>query len=199
MSFSRASSRLIGVLNKQTISAPATRAAASISPQLSQPITASSVSKWFLPRISVPSFRRAESTSSNGSQYPRPLSESQQPTEEEKEQLAQRRSQEPAYMITFTCRPCGNRSSHRISHHGYHKGTVLIQCPSCKNQHVISDHMKIFMDSAMSLEQILARHGRQITKGKLEGDVEWWQDGSIRSLNDKAEEQNGNPETKSQT
>lgn len=110
-------------------------------------------------------------------------------------------------MITFTCRPCGNRSSHRISHQGYHKGTVLIRCPGCKNHHVISDHMKIFMDSATSLDQILAKHNEKITEGKLEGDLEWWQDGSIRSLTDKAEEkpadkaekeQPGDTETKSQ-
>ncbi|RDW93736.1 uncharacterized protein DSM5745_01058 [Aspergillus mulundensis] len=34
-----------------------------------------------------------------------------------------RRAQEPAYQLTFTCKPCGERSSHRVSKHGYHRGT----------------------------------------------------------------------------
>ena len=49
----------------------------------------------------------------------------------------------PAYELTVTCRPCGDRSVHRISQQGYHHGTVMITCPSCKNRHVISDHLKV--------------------------------------------------------
>ena len=48
-----------------------------------------------------------------------------------------------AYEITFTCKPCKHRSAHRITKQGYHKGTVLITCPECKNRHVISDHLKV--------------------------------------------------------
>lgn len=51
--------------------------------------------------------------------------------------------QRPVYQLTFTCRPCGHRSAHEISKHGYHTGTVLITCPKCKNRHVISDHLKV--------------------------------------------------------
>ena len=49
----------------------------------------------------------------------------------------------PAYELTFTCKPCKHRSTHRISKHGYHKGTVLITCPECSNRHLISDHLKV--------------------------------------------------------
>jgi len=49
----------------------------------------------------------------------------------------------PSYELTFTCRPCLARSTHTVSKQGYHKGTVLITCPSCKNRHVISDHLKV--------------------------------------------------------
>ena len=49
----------------------------------------------------------------------------------------------PAYEITFTCKPCKHRSTHTISKHGYHKGSVLITCPECSNRHVISDHLKV--------------------------------------------------------
>lgn len=49
----------------------------------------------------------------------------------------------PTYQLVFTCKPCGFRSGHTISKHGYHAGTVLITCPECKNRHVISDHLKV--------------------------------------------------------
>ena len=52
-----------------------------------------------------------------------------------------------AYELTFTCRPCLTRSTHKISKQGYHKGSVLITCPNCKNRHVISDHLKVRLSS----------------------------------------------------
>lgn len=53
------------------------------------------------------------------------------------------RDQVPSYELTFTCKKCSTRSSHRVSKQGYHHGTVLIACPGCKNRHLISDHMKV--------------------------------------------------------
>jgi hypothetical protein len=53
------------------------------------------------------------------------------------------RDQVPSYELTFTCNVCKTRSSHRLSKQGYHKGTVLISCPDCKNRHLISDHLKV--------------------------------------------------------
>lgn len=104
---------------------------------------------------------------------------------------------QPSYQLTFTCKPCKHRSAHIVTKHGYHKGTVLIKCPSCSNRHVISDHLKIFMDEKSTLEDILRRKagtGEDITnllkKGKLgmrqgeiigqEGDedIEFWDDGT---------------------
>ena len=107
------------------------------------------------------------------------------------------RPQEPSYQLTFTCKPCGDRSAHVITKHGYHKGTILIKCPTCANRHVISDHLKIFMDEKSTLEDILKRTAgtdkdlsKLLKKGKLgmrqgemigrEGDedMEFWDDGS---------------------
>ena len=51
----------------------------------------------------------------------------------------------PSYQLTFTCKPCLERSTHDISKQGYHNGTVLITCPKCKNKHVISDHLKVWL------------------------------------------------------
>ena len=51
--------------------------------------------------------------------------------------------QVPAYDLTFTCKNCLSRSTHRVSKQGFYKGTVLITCPGCKNRHLISDHLKV--------------------------------------------------------
>ena len=48
------------------------------------------------------------------------------------------------YRLIFTCKPCGERSAHEISKHGYHQGAVLVSCPQCKGRHVISDHLKVY-------------------------------------------------------
>lgn len=53
------------------------------------------------------------------------------------------REVKPSYDLTFTCRPCGKRSTHNVSKQGYHYGSVLITCPGCHNRHVISDHLKV--------------------------------------------------------
>ncbi|CAI6335033.1 unnamed protein product [Periconia digitata] len=90
------------------------------------------------------------------------------------------RDQVPAYELTFTCKVCSTRSSHRVSKQGYHHGTVLISCPGCKNRHLISDHMKIFSDKSVTIEDIMREKGDLVKRGTLaaEGDVEFWEDGS---------------------
>ena len=89
---------------------------------------------------------------------------------------------EPSYEVTFTCNPCRVRSSHYITKHGYHRGTIVISCPSCKSRHIISDHLKIFMDKPTDLEGIMRQHGGLLKKGTLgtkDGkDVEFWEDGT---------------------
>lgn len=115
-------------------------------------------------------FRRFNST-----QTPKPLTDSKPATPEEAAANEARRAEEPSYLITFTCKPCSHRSGHRISKQGYHKGTVLITCPQCRNRHIISDHLNIFMDTKSTLEDILKRKGQGLKKVVLgEGDLELW-------------------------
>ena len=55
---------------------------------------------------------------------------------------------------------------------------MLVQCPGCKNRHVIADHLKIFGDTYRSLEDILAERGEVLKKARLleNGDVEFYED-----------------------
>ena len=71
----------------------------------------------------------------------------------------------PAYELTFTCKPCKHRSTHRITKQGYHKGTVLITCPECSNRHLISDHLKVGFQSRCVLDGIeeIEAHGHRLT------------------------------------
>lgn len=80
------------------------------------------------------------------------------------------------YQLSFTCVPCGHRSHHNVSKQGYHKGSTLITCPSCRNRHVISDHLNIFGDTKMTVEDLLRKKGQLVKRGSLgeDGDIEFW-------------------------
>lgn len=84
----------------------------------------------------------------------------------------------PEYHLSFTCRPCGERSNHVISKQGYHHGSVLVTCPECKNRHVISDHLNIFGDRKITVEDLIREQGGIVRKGTLgeDGDIEFWAD-----------------------
>ncbi|KAL6936492.1 uncharacterized protein HGUI_00526 [Hanseniaspora guilliermondii] len=68
-------------------------------------------------------------------------------------------------LLVFTCNKCQHRSSHQITKHGYYKGSVICECPQCKNRHLISDHMKIFQDNVqnLTLADILKKKGVEIS------------------------------------
>ncbi|ODV60040.1 Zim17p, partial [Ascoidea rubescens DSM 1968] len=65
-------------------------------------------------------------------------------------------------MIAFTCKKCNTRSSHVMSKQAYTKGTVLIECPGCNNRHLIADHLKIFGDDHITIEDILKAKGESV-------------------------------------
>ncbi|GAM85727.1 hypothetical protein ANO11243_037350 [Dothideomycetidae sp. 11243] len=127
----------------------------------------------FYPRPSQLLLRRHESSASSP---PRPLTDRSDTPGETKSE----REEPPSYQMTFTCRKCLHRSSHKISKQGYHHGTTLITCPGCKNRHLISDHLKIFSDKSITLEDILREKGQLLKKGTLsaEGNVEFWDEGT---------------------
>ncbi|KAK0322277.1 hypothetical protein LTR82_006730 [Friedmanniomyces endolithicus] len=84
------------------------------------------------------------------------------------EDTAARKAQEPAYEMHFTCRKCLHRSAHRITKQAYHFGTTLVTCPECKGRHLISDHLKIFSDKSITVEDLLREKGELLRKGRLE-------------------------------
>ncbi|KAI6378416.1 hypothetical protein MCOR25_002283 [Pyricularia grisea] len=88
---------------------------------------------------------------------------------------------QPHYSLHFTCVPCGHRSAHKISKQGYHHGSVLITCSECKNRHVISDHLGIFGDRKITVEDLMRERGRSFKKGVLgeNGDIEYWDDDAV--------------------
>ena len=63
-----------------------------------------------------------------------------------------RNPDEPIYHLHFTCKVCRERTAHTVSKQGYHSGTVLIQCPGCKERHLISDHLHVCMPDSSTLE-----------------------------------------------
>jgi protein import protein ZIM17 len=138
------------------------------------------------------------------SSAPRPLTESpKSQSEQEAEWEAtnqERRKNEEAYRITFTCKPCGHRSAHRMSKQGYHRGTVLIQCPSCDSRHVMSDHLGVFFDKKTTLEDLLKEKGQTLTHGRTDGNLEFWEDGSVKSYDlEGQEKQLGSPNEEKST
>ncbi|KAG5980409.1 hypothetical protein E4U55_004058 [Claviceps digitariae] len=80
------------------------------------------------------------------------------------------------YQLSFTCIPCRHRSHHNVSKQGYHKGSTLITCPGCRNRHVISDHLNIFGDRKITVEDLMRERGRLVKRGSLgeDGDIEFW-------------------------
>lgn len=71
---------------------------------------------------------------------------------------------QPQIMIAFTCKKCDTRSSHTMSKQAYTGGTVLITCPGCKNRHLIADHLKIFSDDRITIEDILNAKGESVSQ-----------------------------------
>ena len=73
--------------------------------------------------------------------------------------------------IVFTCTVCENRCAKTFSHISYTKGierasqgidlsgVVLIECPSCKNRHLIADNLGWFKDAPTNIEGLVTEQG----------------------------------------
>ncbi|GAN02263.1 conserved hypothetical protein [Mucor ambiguus] len=81
-----------------------------------------------------------------------------------KEQEPDVNSKQHQMLIGFTCKVCNERSHHTMSKHSYTKGVVLIQCPGCKNRHLIADNLGWFKDSRTTVEDLVKEKGEAIRK-----------------------------------
>ncbi|KIK93693.1 hypothetical protein PAXRUDRAFT_828706 [Paxillus rubicundulus Ve08.2h10] len=84
---------------------------------------------------------------------------------------------EPRLAIAFTCTAdaCNHRSAHTFTKRSYERGIVIIQCPSCKNRHLIADNLGWFEDRTeeghlRNIEDVLRARGEQVHKGKVDAD-----------------------------
>lgn len=106
-------------------------------------IIPSTLSTRFYSSSSQDSSSPPPSPPQTSSTFPRPLTDRTSTPSPNFSHTPRQRPPKPEYQITFTCDPCSTRSTHKISKQGYHKGSVLISCPECKNRHVISDHLGV--------------------------------------------------------
>ncbi|KAF8202336.1 DNL zinc finger-domain-containing protein [Pholiota molesta] len=90
----------------------------------------------------------------------------------------------PTLQITFTCTVtgCGDRSTHQFSKQAYEQGIVLVQCPKCKNRHLIADHLGWFKEGTKDgklprIEDILREKGEMVRRGIVTqgGDISYTQ------------------------
>lgn len=105
-------------------------------------ITAVGLKRSTFPVINTATFKRFNSSKNNTASF---------------------KVQDPQLMIAFTCKKCDTRSSHTFSKQAYTKGTVAIQCPGCKNRHLIADNLNIFKDQKFSLEELLKARGESLS------------------------------------
>ncbi|KDQ19140.1 hypothetical protein BOTBODRAFT_484992 [Botryobasidium botryosum FD-172 SS1] len=82
---------------------------------------------------------------------------------------------EPRLSITFTCTvpDCNSRSTHEFTKRSYERGIVIVQCPSCKNRHLIADHLGWFPDTdgaegpGRTIEDFMRAKGEKVKRGSL--------------------------------
>lgn len=81
---------------------------------------------------------------------------------------------EPRLSLTFTCTvvDCSTRSTHEFARRSYEKGIVIVECPGCKNRHLIADHLGWFKESTedgklKTVEDLVRAKGERVRRGTL--------------------------------
>jgi len=71
----------------------------------------------------------------------------------------------------FTCGVCETRVMKMFTRHSYENGVVIVQCPGCKNNHVLADNLGWFGEEK-NVEEILQAKGEKVFRAKMEnGDI----------------------------
>lgn len=66
--------------------------------------------------------------------------------------------------IIYTCKVCSTRSMKRFTKWSYTRGVVIVQCPGCKNLHLIADNLGWISNSGKNIEDFARERGIPITK-----------------------------------
>ncbi|KAG9025377.1 hypothetical protein FS837_004944 [Tulasnella sp. UAMH 9824] len=112
---------------------------------------------------------------------------------------------EPRLSLTFTCAvpDCGHRSTHEFTKRAYTRGLVIIQCPSCKNRHLIADNIGWFKDSEetqggklRTVEDFVKAKGETVRRGNK---VKLLQDGETVEYVVEDEPEEGVPQVDSKS
>lgn len=96
---------------------------------------------------------------------------------------------EPRLQLTFTCTvpDCGTRSTHEFSKRSYTNGVVLVECPGCKNRHLIADNLGWFTEHAnepRTIEEIVRAKNGKVRVGTAYADGQGGQTIEIREGDD---------------
>jgi len=91
---------------------------------------------------------------------------------------------EPRLSLTFTCTAsdCNHRSTHQFTKAAYERGIVLIECPKCKNRHLIADNLGWFKEvtkdgQLKTIEDVAEEKGEKVVRGRITGDkIEYYGD-----------------------
>ncbi|KAM0281020.1 hypothetical protein ACHAQH_003749 [Verticillium albo-atrum] len=176
---SRSATTLLSSILHTATPTTARTSAATISRAISrsqQPRVASLLSQRFAHSIPRPPPKKPspEALTPEASSSPSSSSSSSTPEKPPKSRV----ESQPHYRLSFTCTPCNAQSTHNISKQGYHHGSVLVTCPGCRNRHVISDHLQIFGERNITIEDLMREKGQLVKKGTLgeDGDIEFWED-----------------------
>ncbi|KAL5531571.1 hypothetical protein ACEPAG_4448 [Sanghuangporus baumii] len=88
-------------------------------------------------------------------------------------------TKEPRLQLTFTCTVtnCHERSTHGFTKRAYERGIVIVQCPKCKNRHLIADHLGWFKTTEgtddgtlKTIEDIMRAKGQTVSRGRIGSD-----------------------------
>ena len=74
--------------------------------------------------------------------------------------------------LLFECKVCNTQALKQFTRASYEKGVVLIECPGCKNKHVIADNLGWFMDMGEdnNIEKQMKSSGQELKRMSITPD-----------------------------